>query len=403
MSDLLSQHVTLPCGAVLGNRIAKSGMSEQLGTRDGRATDALRRLYATWTRGGAGLLITGNAVIDRRAIVEPGNIILDDDRGQAELRAWTAAVHERDTAIWMQINHPGRVQTLPINHNPVAPSAIREPVPGFNLRKPRELTGRDIQAIIRRFARTARLAVDGGFDGVQIHAAHGYLLSQFLSPLANVRTDQYGGDAAGRRRLLLEVVTAVREAVGPAVPIGVKLNSKDFQYGGFQEQESLDVAKALADAGIDLLEISGGNYAAPAQVGMYQLDRSEAYFRSYAEQVRAQIAIPIMLTGGIRSRAVMEDLVEAGIDVIGIARPMAVYPDYPERIIKGEYEPEISSGPRPLGHRGMDGYFQLAAHADQLHRIADGRTPAAKPGYGSVLRSLARLNAAGAKQLFIPK
>ncbi|MCC3773228.1 hypothetical protein K6I34_000243, partial [Streptomyces sp. UNOC14_S4] len=181
-----------------------------------------------------------------------------------------------------------------------APSATREPVPGYNLRTPRELTAQRIQALIRDFARTAELAIAAGFDGIQIHAAHGYLLSQFLSPLANTRDDHYGRTRAGRRRALLETVTAVREAVGPAVPVSVKLNSKDFQYGGLSETESLDVAAALADTGIDLLEITGGNYAEPAMEGVHHTPHQGPYFADYATKVRHRVNVPLMLTGGLR-------------------------------------------------------------------------------------------------------
>ncbi|WP_409185934.1 NADH:flavin oxidoreductase [Amycolatopsis sp. VS8301801F10] len=406
MSETLSQQVKLPCGAVLPNRIAKAGTSEQLAARDGTPTDALRRLYAVWARSGAGLLITGNVMVDRRSLVEPRNVILDDDRALGEFRAWTDTVHATGARIWMQVNHPGRVGTVPANRRPVAPSATREPVPGFNLRKPRELSGTDIRQLIARYARTAELAVAAGFDGVQIHAAHGFLLSQFLSPLANTRTDHYGADAAGRRRLLLEIVAATRAAAGPETPVSVKLNSADFQRGGLSEAESLDVARALADEGIDLLEISGGTYAEPAMEGVHHPGRradGEAYFARYAEKVRAGAAIPLMLTGGLRTRAAMERLVADGIDVVGLARPMAFVPDYPARLLAGEPEPLLPAGPKPTGYRPIDGYVQLAVHNHQFHRIAAGRAPQVRAGYGTALRAIATLAKAAASQIVVPR
>lgn len=408
MTTNLSDQLKLPCGAVLANRIAKSGMSEQLAARDGTPTNKLTRLYASWARSGAGLLITGNVMINRDGLVEPRNVILDDDRAMDGLKTWAEAVHAGgSSAVWMQINHPGRVATVPFTRRPVGPSASREPVPGYNLRKPRELSGERIQELIADYARTAELAMAAGFDGVQIHAAHGFLLSQFLSPLANTRDDHYGGDAAGRRRLLLEVIAAVRAAVGPHVPISVKLNSKDFQHGGFTEAESLDVAVALADAGIDLLEISGGNYAEPAMEGVHHNGRSatgEAYFADYARKVRERVDVPLMLTGGLRTRATMQRLVADGaIDVVGIARPMAFVPDYPARILAGEPEPVLPKTPRSLGYRPLDGYVQLAAHNAQFHRIADGRAPQTRAGFGTVLRALGKISKAMASQAVLPR
>ena len=403
MTDL-ADPLTLPCGARLANRIAKAGMSEQLATRDGRPTPALNRLYATWARGGAGLLITGNVMISRRGLVEPRNVILDDDRSAAELREWSDAAHTGGTAIWMQINHPGRVASVPFNRRPVAPSASREPVPGFNLRRPRELTAAGIHHLVAAYAGAAARAIAAGFDGVQVHAGHGYLLAQFLSPLANTRTDHYGGDAARRRRVLLEVVAAVRDAVGRRPAVSVKLNSKDFQHGGLDEAESLDVALALADAGIDLLEISGGNYAEPAMEGICQNGtRREGYFVDYARRVREHTSLPLMLTGGLRTRAAMQELLSSRtIDVIGLARPLAFVPDYPARILAHDPQPQLPAGLR-TGYRPIDGYLQLALANHQFHRIARGLTPEPNRGIGTVTRALGRLNAAGAKQIVVPR
>ncbi|WP_372405329.1 2,4-dienoyl-CoA reductase [Streptomyces luteireticuli] len=402
-TTVLAEPLLLPCGAVLANRIAKAGTSEQLATRSGAPTAGLHRLYATWARSGAGLLITGNVMINRDGLVEPRNAVLDDDRALPAFTAWADAAHAGGTAVWMQINHPGRVATVPFTRRPVGPSAAREPVPGLNLRTPRELTAPRIQALTRQFARTAQLAVAAGFDGIQIHAAHGYLLSQFLSPLANTRDDHYGRDAAGRRRALLETVTAVREAVGPSVPIAVKLNSKDFQHGGLSETESLDVAAVLADTGIDLLEITGGNYAEPAMEGVHHGPHQGPYFADYAAKVRDRVNVPLMLTGGLRTRATMERLVRDGaVDAVGIARPMAFVPDYPARILAGEPEPLLPTPPRPTGYRPLDGFVQLASHNLQFHRIAAGRTPQPRAGLGTVLHAVGKLTAAAAGQAVLP-
>lgn len=400
----LHEPLELPCGATLPNRIAKAAMSELLAARDGTVTDELLRLYGTWARSGAGLLISGNVIIDRTSLVEPRNVIADTSACLPGLRRWSDTVHATNTRLWMQINHPGRVATVPFNHRPVGPSPQREPVPGFNLRTPTELSAVRIQEIIGQYARTAALAVDGGFDGVQIHAAHGFLLSQFLSPLANTRTDRYGGTPANRRRILLEIVAAVRNAVGPAIPISVKLNSADFQHGGFTEAESLDVAYALDDAGIDLLEISGGNYASPpTEIGGQQSrTTTHGYFSRYATTLRASMAGPLMLTGGLRSKNAMEGALNEGIDVIGIARPMACIPDYPARILTGEREPALPVGPRKLGYRPLDGYLQIAVHNHQIHRMAKGLTPRRTAGLATAVKAIARNGAAGLTQVAVP-
>ncbi|MFG2177395.1 2,4-dienoyl-CoA reductase [Streptomyces abikoensis] len=403
-TTVLAEPLPLPCGAVLANRIVKAGMSEQLATRSGAPTAGLHRLYATWARSGAGLLITGNVMINRDGLVEPRNAVLDDDRALPAFTAWADAAHAGGTAVWMQINHPGRVATVPFTRRPVGPSATREPVPGYNLRTPRELTAQGVQALIRDFARTAQLAIAAGFDGIQVHAAHGFLLSQFLSPLANTRDDRYGRTPAGRRRALLETVTAVREAIGPAVPVSVKLNSKDFQYGGLSETDSLDVAAALADTGIDLLEITGGNYAEPAMEGVHHVPHQGPYFADYATKVRNRIDVPLMLTGGLRTRDTMQRLVTGGaVDAIGIARPMAFVPDYPARILAGEPEPLLPTPPRPTGYRPLDGFVQLASHNAQFHRVATGRTPQARAGFGTVLHAVGKLAAAAAGQAVLPR
>ncbi|GAB16988.1 putative oxidoreductase [Gordonia effusa NBRC 100432] len=403
--SVLAQPFTLSCGQILPNRIAKAAMSEQLANRDGTATDELRRLYAVWARSGAGLLLSGNIMVDRDALTEPGNVILDDARDLDSIRAWTGAAHETDTLIWAQINHPGKVAVSPFNRRPVAPSARRSSVPGYNIRKPRELSHADIELLVAKFARTAQLAVAGGFDGVQIHAAHGYLLSQFLSPLANSRADEWGGTEAGRRKLLLDIVAAVRDTVGPRIPVSVKLNSNDFVHGGFSDEQARNVALALDDAGVDLLEISGGGYEQPAMTGVAtgQSDTGEGYFADFARRIRDVSGIPLMLTGGLRSPRTMESLIGSGtVDVVGIGRPLTFAPTYPRAIISGHI-PDLPKGAPRMGYRPADGYLELAWHNDQLHRIAAGKTPQRKPGLRTISRAIGRVSVAAAKQVTIPR
>ncbi|HET9989164.1 MAG TPA: hypothetical protein VFQ65_11600, partial [Kofleriaceae bacterium] len=254
----LDAPLTLRSGATLPNRLAKAAMSEVLGDATGAPTDALVRLYERWGRSGAGLLITGNVMVDRGGMGEPNNVVIVDDRDLARLRAWATAGQAHGARLWMQLNHAGRQSPRTLTPVPVAPSAI--PMKGFFgvFAKPRALEAHEIEALIARFAAAAVVARDAGFAGVQIHAAHGYLISQFLSSRTNRRDDAWGGDAARRSRFLLEIVRAIRAAVGPAFPIGVKLNSADFQRGGFTEEESLEVIRLLDAEGVDLLEVSGG-------------------------------------------------------------------------------------------------------------------------------------------------
>ncbi|MGW4243336.1 NADH:flavin oxidoreductase/NADH oxidase family protein [Nocardia sp. NPDC004722] len=377
--------LTLPCGVTLPNRLAKAAMSEQLGEINGAPSQTLTRLYSVWGRGGAGLLVTGNVMIDRRAYVEPRNVTLENDRQLEAVSNWARAGSRAGAVMVMQINHPGRVAVGPLHRRPVGPSALRPQVIGYNLRRPRALSLEDIADLRRRFARTAELAVAAGFSGVQVHAAHGYLLSQFLSPLANQRTDEYGGTAENRRRLLLEVVADVRKAIGPAAILSVKLNSADFQRRGLEEGESLEVALALEQAGIDLLEISGGNYEAPAMTGVVQdsTREREAYFLRYAQDLRARSAMPLMLTGGIRSLDFMNEVLARGaVDVIGLGRPFAIRPNIAADLLAGNAEPLIlPTAPRvPLPIAPVNSYLQLAWHAANFRHIAAGAKQVSGPG-----------------------
>ncbi|MFN3431115.1 MAG: NADH:flavin oxidoreductase, partial [Candidatus Sericytochromatia bacterium] len=332
-AEALARPLTLPCGAVVPNRLAKPALSEQLADAANQPTEALPRLYERWARGGAGLLITGNVMVDARALGEPRDVVVEDDRDLPMLRRWAEAARSRGAQAWVQINHPGRQSMRGLSADPVAPSAVPLKTGGGLFATPRALTGAEIEDLIGRYARAAAVAKTAGFSGVQLHGAHGYLISQFLSPLANRRDDAWGGDPERRMRFLLAITRATREAVGPDFPIGVKLNSADFQRGGFDEAESMAVVQALDAEGIDMLEVSGGTYEAAAMVGNLHEQRAstrarEAYFLTYAERVRSLVRMPLMLTGGFRTLDGMADALESGaVDVIGLGRPLALEPD----------------------------------------------------------------------------
>lgn len=380
----LSDPLTLPCGVTLPNRIAKSAMSETLGDRHCSPTPELVRLYKRWSRGGVGLLITGNVMVDRRSLGEPKNVALEDDRDSALFAEWASAAKSGGATAIVQLNHPGR-QTLPglsPDGRAVGPSAVRAAVPGMRFPMPRELSEAEIEDLIERFATAAALSVAAGFDGAQVHAAHGYLHSQFLSPAANIRTDGWGGDPERRRRFLIETLRAMREAIGPKAMLSVKLNSADFQRGGFDNEEALDVIRALSAESIDLLEISGGTYANAAMVGKGGSKKRprastaarEAYFMEFAERARAEVSLPLMVTGGFRTSAAMRAALAAGIDVIGMGRPLALEPDLPRALIAS---PAAASKLKPVstGLKMLDGAAELIWAGYQLHQMAKGREP----------------------------
>lgn len=375
-SPTLGAPFTLPSGLTVNNRIVKAAMSEALADDDtGAITPRLIALYERLGQGGAGILLTGNVVIDLDGRTEPGVVVLRGEEDLPLLTRWAEAAQRHGSALFLQINHSGRQAPRSITGVSVAPSAV--PLRGFGplFSTPRALDDDEIEELIRRWALAAHLAQRAGFAGVQIHGAHGYLVSQFLSPLTNRRTDRWGGDLEGRMRFLLELVRAIRAKVGPAFPIAVKLNSADFQRGGFTEEESAVVVRALEAEGIDLLEISGGSYESSAMMGsprdgareMRESTRErEAYFLRYAARIRKETTLPLLLTGGLRTAAVMNDVLDEGhVDFIGIGRPIAVDPDLPAKLIDGRVPAADTPTPR-LGLRMLDDMLNLVWFQAQL-------------------------------------
>ncbi len=267
VSNLLGTELKLPCGAVLPNRLSKAAMTEGLADEDNRATDRHAVLYKRWADGGAGMLLTGNIQVDRRYLERPGNVVIEgpQDRERLDkLSKWAEAGTSAGNHLWVQIGHAGRQTPVSVAKEPVGPSAVKLKLPGGQFGMPRALSDDEVKDVISRFAYVAETVKSTGFTGVQVHAAHGYLISEFLSPIANQRTDAWGGTPENRARLLLETVRATRKAVGPDFPVSVKLNSSDFQKGGFTLADCLQVVEWLNEEGLDLLEISGGNYEQPA-------------------------------------------------------------------------------------------------------------------------------------------
>lgn len=392
----LSVPLRLSSGITLDNRIAKSAMSERLAGPDGRVSAELVRLYERWARSGAGLLVTGNVMVDGRAIGESGNVVVEDASDLDGLRAWARAARAGGARVVMQINHPGRQAQRLASSLTVAPSAVRLRGAGPLFAKPRALGTDEVEAIVDRFAATARIAEQAGFDGVQIHGAHGYLVSQFLSPLTNLRDDAWGGDAERRRRFLLEIVRRVRAAVSSQFVVGLKLNSADFQRGGFDEEESMALLEVLDREPLDFVEISGGTYESAKMFEEATPKREstrerEAFFLEYVERARAKIRLPLMLTGGFRTRTGMLDALAGGaVDLVGLARPMAVEPELPRQLISGE---ALRARPVRLatGVANLDSVIQGSWYQAQIDRMGRGLDPDPALGrWRPVLRYLMR-------------
>ena len=366
---MLEQPLTLPCGAVVPNRMCKAAMTEGLAHPDGTASEELERLYGIWSDGGSGILLSGNIQIDGDHLERPGNVIVESelsDQSFAALQRMASAGTRNGNHLWAQISHAGRQTQKIVNPAPKAPSAVPLRLPQSQFGEPVALTAKEIESIIVRFVDCAITCKEAGFTGVQFHSAHGYLLSQFLSPLTNQRGDEWGGSLENRARALITIVTKARASLGADFPISVKLNSADFQKGGFDFDDSLTVAKWLAEAGVDLLEISGGTYEQPRLLNLdgvepieeQSLARStlarEAYFVDFAKAMREHLSIPIMVTGGLRRREVMNHVLESGgADMIGLGRPLCVDTDGPNRLVNGEdelarYEDNLSLLPRWL-------------------------------------------------------
>lgn len=387
----LSESLTLPCGQTLPNRILKSAMSEIMGTPTHAPGPRLPVLYRRWAEGGLGVSVTGNVMIDRRALGEPGNVVIEDDRDLEALRAWAEAAKTGGTRAWMQLNHPGKQSPKFLSRQTVAPSAVGfGPALSGAFGVPRALEEEEIEDLVERFGKAAGVAASAGFDGVQIHGAHGYLVSQFLSPRHNVRTDRWGGSLENRMRFVRAVYASIRAAVGPGVAVSIKINSADFQRGGFTEEESSTVIAALASDGIDLVEVSGGTYEAPAMTGQKRAASTEAregYFLAFVERLRGEVDVPLAVTGGFRTAPGMEAAVADGAaDVVGIARTVAIQPDFPRQVLAGEAPVSqvrrLSTGVKALDRMGM---LDVTWYENQLARLGSGQEPLPRLG---ALRSM---------------
>jgi len=372
----------LPNGIRLSNRIAKAAMEENMADANQAPSEALMRLYQAWAEGGAGLLISGNVMVDGRAMTGPGGVVLEDESHLDRFKQWARIGRSQGSQFWLQINHPGRQMMANMGQPTWAPSAVALKLGGMSkhFATPREMGEEHILDVIRRFARTAQLAEQAGFTGVEVHAAHGYLLSQFLSPLTNRRSDTWGGSLENRARLLIEVVRAVRAAVSPGFTVAVKLNSADFQRGGFSAEDARDVVLMLNAEAVDLVELSGGSYEAPAMQGQARDGRAlarEAYFAEFARDIRAVARMPVMVTGGIRRLAVAEQVVNSGVDMVGLATALAINPHVPR-----DWQAGMDAAPALRAitwkNKVMASMANMAAVKWQLRKLSRGQRP--EPG-----------------------
>ncbi|MGG2396684.1 NADH:flavin oxidoreductase/NADH oxidase family protein [Pseudomonas sp. SH1-B] len=382
----LFETLTLPNGSTIPNRIAKAAMEENMADADHAPSEHLLRLYQAWAEGGSGLLISGNVMVDSRAMTGPGGVVLEDDRQLARFERWARIGRSQGAQFWLQINHPGRQMQANMGQPTWAPSAVALELGNLSKRfaTPQAMSEVVIEDVIERFARSARLGEQAGFTGVEIHAAHGYLLSQFLSPLTNQRNDRWGGSLENRARLLLEIVRAVRAVVSPGFAVAVKLNSADFQRGGFSADDAQQVVCLLNDEDVDLVELSGGSYEAPAMQGQARDGRTlarEAYFLEFAREIRAVARMPVMVTGGIRRAPVAQDVLASGIEMVGIGTALAIEPNLPR-----DWQLGLGSAPQlpPITWKNkvLASLANMAVVKYQLRKLSQGRD--SQPGVSPI-------------------
>ena len=376
---MLFQPFTFKNGQTAKNRFFKSAMEEQL-AKHNQPTAQLVLLYDTWAQGGTGVLVTGNVMVAENGKGSINDVVITDERSLDTLKAWAKAGTQNDTLLIMQINHAGKQSPKVINPVPVAPSAVAlKGMDGF-INPPRALADNEIETIIQQFIQTAKIAEQAGFSGVQIHGAHGYLVSQFLSPHHNQRTDKWGGSLENRMRFLVEIYQGIRAVVRPEFLVGLKLNSADFQKGGFDETDSIQVVQKMSELGIDFIEISGGNYESPEMLtAKASTKQREAFFIDYAEKARAVSQVPLIITGGFRSEQAMNDALNSGhLDFIGIARPLALMPDLPSQINNGTYQiittERIKTGFAPVDKK-LGAVLEMDWYMYQMALIGRGKQP----------------------------
>lgn len=392
--NLLFTPITLPNGTTIKNRFFKSAMSEGMGTRDFQPKKNIATLYKRWAEGGTGLIITGNIMVDPKGTAEPGNIVFDKNSNMEILKNWAKQGQQHGAKVMVQLNHPGKQAPKTVSKQTVAPSAV--PL-GNGLNKlfstPRALTTSEVEELVQKFVTSAKVAKEAGFSGVQIHAAHGYLISQFLSPHDNRRTDKYGGSLENRMRFLKEIYLGMREELGKDFTIGIKINSTDFKEDGLTEEDSLKTIIELANLGLDFVEISGGTYERPAMMGATSKSTNQVFFAEYSKKLKQKIKIPVVVTGGIRSINAMNTLLNDNTtDFIGIARPLTIDPNIPNKIKQGTYTivetTRVSTGVKKLD-KIFGSLLGIVYYQVLMQNIAKGKEPkATKNAWPSLIQAV---------------
>lgn len=384
------QPFTLPNGVELKNRIMKAAMEENMADSAAinHPTPQMDRLYRAWAEGGAAMVLSGHVMIDPFAVGAPADLILTKETSGSESDSrWKSMIDSarlNNTRFLLQLNHPGRQARkgtgLPTyGASPIAVSAGVGSSALFET--PIEMTEEKIQDIISRFAWTAKKAEELGVDGIEIHAAHGYLISSFLSPKSNVRQDRWGGTRENRARILFETIRAIRAATKPTFIVGVKINTADFQRGGFDAQDLHWTVEQLNGLQIDFVELSGGSYEAPAMMGATktQVQKAqstlarEAYFLQAANELKHVVRMPLVITGGIAAKPTLDAVIASSDNVLaGIGSAMGVYPDLPNRWQKGE-EVGVELAASWVLPRNLGSVAKIAQVQQNLHRIGDGK------------------------------
>lgn len=392
--NLLFTPITLPNGTTIKNRFFKSAMSEGMGTREFQPKKNIATLYKRWAEGGTGLIITGNIMVDPKRTAEPGNIVFDKNSNMEILKNWANQGQQHGAKVMVQLNHPGKQAPKTVSKQTVAPSAV--PL-GNGLNKlfstPRALTTSEVEELVQKFVTSAKVAKEAGFSGVQIHAAHGYLISQFLSPHDNRRTDKYGGSLENRMRFLKEIYLGMREELGKDFTIGIKINSTDFKEDGLTEEDSLKTIIELANLGLDFVEISGGTYERPAMMGATSKSTNQVFFAEYSKKLKQKIDIPVVVTGGIRSINAMNTLLNDNTtDFIGIARSLTIDPNIPNKIKQGTYTivetTRVSTGVKRLD-KAFGSLLGIVYYQVLMQNIAKGKEPkATKNAWPSLIQAV---------------
>ncbi|MBH0029044.1 NADH:flavin oxidoreductase/NADH oxidase family protein [Pseudoalteromonas sp. SWN29] len=368
---------TLPSGLVLKNRIAKAAMEENLAQEDQTPSQALKNVYSAWAKGGAGLIITGNVMVDHLAMTGPGGLVLEQSSDITAFAELARLSKQNNCKVVMQINHPGRQVFKKMGGKALSASNV-----ALNMGKhshlfgvPKAMTQTDIDDVITRFTLTAQQAEKAGFNGVQIHAAHGYLLAQFLSPLTNKRDDKWGGNLQNRTRLLLEITRSIKAACSSTFSVSVKLNSADFQRGGFEPSDAQVVVDLLNELNVDFVELSGGSYEAPAMQGKTSDERTlarEAYFLEFAKVISQRSSIPIMTTGGISRLSIANTVIDSGVALVGVATALAYQPNL---VNKWQNEPlQLAVLPSVTWQdKTLAGLATMALVKRQIRRVGQGK------------------------------